>query len=857
MGNGKEGARPANAMPDIDKLFEKADKYLQRQKFESALETFLEIYKYQPNDEEVLLNLGDLCLRCNRIAESARYQSQLADLYIKKNDLTKAVATCRKVLKSTPHDVSTLMKLGGLFEKGHKDGEALEAYREAAAVHRAAGAEAQVLDCLQRIARLDPNSLNAHLEAGEQAAKMRQPTVAAGAFLQAAQLALKSGQEDRWAELVERAHLLDPAHEGASIAAAELFLKRKQGAEAVKLLEPIQAAKPDDLNLLQLLAAGYLQTKDFGKAQPLCWKLYQARPEAVDLIVNLAEGLAQSGQTDSALNLLNQIKPRLFQQGKRDDFLRIIETIYSADESNLPVLEMLTGLYNDLNKEDGLRRSLARLFSLYVAAEQYEKAADTLERIIDVDPYGAGHYDRLLTLEGHIDRIWYDNISSRLQPPSSARPAATAAGKTEAGGKEGLDDLIIEAEMYQQYQLEGKLRETLDKVNRLYPGAERHKARLRDLYSAAGFTPSGGGSEASPPPSEAVASRAEASPPPAQSSLEGLKKISEITGNIYRESTPQGVMQVTVNEIGRTLNASRCWGALGSPDRPPSLTVEYCSPAASSSDASAVLEVSAALMRQAPGKPDGWMMDDVSRFPVLAAAMAHVQQLGIKSLLGLPLMDRDQPAGLILVEQCDRARAWTPNEVLLLQTLATQVVIAVNNSRLRRLVRSIAGTDQSTALLPRSSYLDCLLSEAGRAKELSKPLSVCLLEPVNPTALVRALGDAGLQRYLQQVAKILQSNLRQNDIAVRYSPWAVAIVLPDTPLPQGGLAVEKLRRAVSQLKLDGAPAQNLCGAVCEVPLGLSFDPVDGVTEVINRLELVMEQVQKEGGQRVLISAFKG
>jgi len=99
--------------------------------------------------------------------------------------------------------------------------------------------------------------------------------------------------------------------------------------------------------------------------------------------------------------------------------------------------------------------------------------------------------------------------------------------------------------------------------------------------------------------------------------------------------------------------------------------------------------------------------------------------------------------------------------------------------------------------------------------------------------------------------------LRQNDIAIRYSPWAVAIILPDTPLPQGGLAVEKLRRAISQLKLDGAPAQNLCGAVCEVPLGLTFDPVDGITEVINRLESVMEQVHKEGGQRIFISAFKG
>ena len=32
-------------MPDVDKLFEKAEKYRQKQKFDSALETYLEINK--------------------------------------------------------------------------------------------------------------------------------------------------------------------------------------------------------------------------------------------------------------------------------------------------------------------------------------------------------------------------------------------------------------------------------------------------------------------------------------------------------------------------------------------------------------------------------------------------------------------------------------------------------------------------------------------------------------------------------------------------------------------------------------------------------------------------------------------
>src|SRR5437773_1342566 len=154
--------------------------------------------------------------------------------------------------------------------------------------------------------------------------------------------------------------------------------------------------------------------------------------------------------------------------------------------------------------------------------------------------------------------------------------------------------------------------------------------------------------------------------------------------------------------------------------------------------------------------------------------MPDIQNLGIKSLLGLPLMDKDQPVGLLLIEQCDRTRAWTQGEGVLVTTLGTQVVIAVNNTKMRRLVRSMAPPDEETGLLPRSAYIDCLLAEAERAKVQAHSLSVCLVEPENPAALVKTLGDTGAQKYYQQISKVLQSNLRQNDIAIRYSPCSIA-----------------------------------------------------------------------------------
>ncbi len=224
-----------------------------------------------------------------------------------------------------------------------------------------------------------------------------------------------------------------------------------------------------------------------------------------------------------------KLKERLRNPQERNEFLNIIEKLYEMDESNLEVLEVLAALYNEMNKDDGLRRSLSRLFNLYLASEKYQKAADTLERILDVDPYGAGHHDRLLNLEGHIDSIWYSNILSRTEPPSSTRtsPAMNlAAAATEEA--ESLEDSLVEGETYHQYQLTARLGVDRGKsLNRLFPGAEEKNQRVHDLYEAAEYTPKFKAPAAAP---VAPTPRPDAISPGVASfqSLEDLRKISEI-----------------------------------------------------------------------------------------------------------------------------------------------------------------------------------------------------------------------------------------------------------------------------------------------------------------------------------------
>jgi tetratricopeptide (TPR) repeat protein/GGDEF domain-containing protein len=842
-------------MANANKLFQNAEKLLLKQKFDAAFEIFLKLFEGEPGNEAVLLNLADLSLRLERKDDFLRFNRLLADLYIARKVGAKAIATCRKILKAAPREAPTLAKLGHLLKQSQKTDEAIDAFRQAAAAYRRDGDAAQALECLKHLVDMEPDNLEAQVELAQAARETGQPAMGASALMKAAEIARTNGMEERWAELAMHAHQLDPSNRAACVAAAEICLTGDRTREAVALLEPISGEDPDDVNMLALLGRAYLSLHEYAKAEPLCLKLLSNRPETIGLTEQLIRGLLSNGDTSRALGLLESIKEQMYLQiGKRGEFLALAEQIYHADENNLEVLELLPPLYNELNRESNLRVALARLFNLYLASEQYDKAAETLESIVDVDPYGAAHADRLLNLEGHIDAVWYKNIAGRISVPGMGHGIAPGLSdkqdrEPEPGTPSTLDELIVEAEMYHRYNLTLKLEGVLQRIDRHYPGAHLDNKSLSELYEMAGFEPapfersSDAGSSPSEGPTEVVP-------------LQELGQISSITALIHRQGTPEHVLNAAAEQLGRLVDASRCWIAAGPSGSTP-LTGEYIAPGLAPSDPETALMVCSFLTEASAIDPEGWTVDHVPSVKQLEPIAPQLLHMGINSFVAVPLMDKGQKTGLLLLEQCQTPRRWTDGEKVLARTVASQVAIALNSTRLRRLVRSLAGTDLSTGLLPRSAYLDCLLAEAGRAKEQLKPLSVCLMEPSAAATVSRRFSNAKIQSYIQQVGNAVSSHVRQNDIAIRYGPYTIALCLPDTPLAHSRILLEKLQSQLRQVRITAGVSLALSAVASEPFLGQGFDAVDAVTEVINRLEGSMEALRNQPEARILLSTFGG
>ena len=192
---------------------------------------------------------------------------------------------------------------------------------------------------------------------------------------------------------------------------------------------------------------------------------------------------------------------------------------------------------------------------------------------------------------------------------------------------------------------------------------------------------------------------------------------------------------------------------------------------------------------------------DAPAAPELEEIREVLVELGITSLLALPLSDGQDQMGVLLLAQ-NTARGWHSADVVVLKTISEQIVIALTNAGLRRLVKSLSVTDEQSGLLKRASYIDLLMAETRRAAQQSTPVTVTLMQFGKSAAMLKEHGEKAVEAAMQQIGQLFAANIRQNDLAFRYGKTTIALVLGETGEKEAVMAIEKLRKLLAEVKLS-------------------------------------------------------
>lgn len=845
-------------MADISKRLEKAEKYLQRSKPEAALEEYLDILADEPRNIQVLQAAADLCLLLDRRAQAVDLFSALLEQEFAAGESAKGSVTYKKLCKITTPTPMQTFHYAQLTEKRDRK-EALDAYITALQGFERQKKDKQALAACKRIVEISPTIENLQLTA-DKASALGEGKTAASNFVQ---LGLLQDQESPGSgfQSYERAYSFDQLNFQAIYLYGRGLFSRNAVKECLAVLEPVVTRVKGLPELRELYAHALMAAKRPAEAEPFTWEAFEKDPQQMEEVASLVGVYLDINDTRGAMELAKRLETHETAAGRRREFITSMYEMSDRRQATLGFTEYLVKLFDTANREHEYSHTLLKLFQLYYSAGKYGQAGETLDRAAELDPYEPGHAKRLEMLRGRIDDHAFSRIANRFHrtdnkpEPLPAVPAPEPVTSTPARESEPtvLEDFILQAEIYLQYGMRSKALERLERLNKLFPREEQKNDKLRNLYISAGFTPvyevaAAVARAADPVPAQENTARAP-SPSPAyeENAVDNFARVTEITRNIYRQANVKSVLFTAVNDIGRHFNASRCVAGLCTIGKPPSAALEYCAPGIKQSDVMAIVKLIGLTQQLAVNGPVTISNAKASR--ELAPAAEHIHALNIESLLAVSLLDSGEQSGILILEQTS-PRQWQQTDVVVLKTIAEQMVLAVSNVRLRTLMKTLAVTDEKSGLLKRPSYLDVLLSEVRRSLQQKIPLTLMLLHFGKASAMVKEIGEAPVESMMQQIGQSLASHIRQNDVAIRYDLTTIALVLSDTTEKNAFLVVDKMRKVLGPTKIPGTErTPPISAGIAEAVLLERFDAVDMVTEVINRVESALEIARAEGGNK--------
>ena len=836
---------------EISKRVERAEKLLQKGKTDSALEEYLQILAGDPTNDSICQMAADLSLSLQRIPEAVSLLGAMFERQIQAGDATRASLTYKKLARFANPTWEQKVRFGELLENNNRK-LAVETYEDAFEEVSKQGRKQESLSVLQRILKLDSSEKNL-IRLGELSSELGDGKGAAAAFLRISEMTRASGGNS--APWMERAYAEDPTDPQIALAYSKGLIEQGQVGAAIFVLEPLVNAGSAPQDIRDSYGKALLAANRLNDAEPILWQLFEENPSRTQEVARLIGLLIDSNQDADAVTLARKLEQYQRRKGDRRAFLSLMQEIVGAHRPSVDMLEFMSEQFNSSNRETDYCQTLLKLFDLHCSMGKYDKAAESLDRAAEVDAYEPGHTKRLEMLRGKIDENRFKVIASRFTSMADST-AVSVRAEEKLLGAAALQDLMLQAEILVQYGMRAKALERLQRIQQLFPHEEERNPALQQLYLSVGLIPHYPGSEPpiGVPAPASLPAPAAAAAHSAAADVSGFARVADITRKLYRQSNAEAVMSTAANEIGAQWKVDRCVVAMRKAGQRPTSTKEFCSSGSEPAEAGALEKVVSTAHEAVIRHGSMLAVTNVYSSPELADVRDACGQLGMASLLILPLADGTEHAGVLLLAQ-NTTHVWSPNDVLVLKTICDQILIALNNAGLRRLVKSLSVTDERSGLLKRASYLDLLMAETRRNTQQSTSLSILLLQFGEKGAMLKEYGEAAIEALMQQIGQLFAANIRQNDLAFRYEATSIAIVLGETTEKEGILAAEKLQRLVAQIHLpEKEEPVRFNAGLAEAVVRSGYDPVDIVTEVVNRAEQAVHLSIAQGPGKVIVLA---
>ena len=167
-----------------------------------------------------------------------------------------------------------------------------------------------------------------------------------------------------------------------------------------------------------------------------------------------------------------------------------------------------------------------------------------------------------------------------------------------------------------------------------------------------------------------------------------------------------------------------------------------------------------------------------------------------RAVLCIPITWGESLLGVLNIESRNE-NAFSPQDVLILNTLADLLATALHNAFVFQKLQQQSITDGLTGIKTRRFFWESLSAEWKRASRSGRPFSVVLIDLDKFKEVNDTMGHFEGDLVLARVGRLLEQKSRQSNVVARYGGDEFIVLMPDTGPDQAQVLAERLRQWIA------------------------------------------------------------
>lgn len=215
-----------------------------------------------------------------------------------------------------------------------------------------------------------------------------------------------------------------------------------------------------------------------------------------------------------------------------------------------------------------------------------------------------------------------------------------------------------------------------------------------------------------------------------------------------------------------------------------------------------------------------------------------------RAILCIPIIYGEMLLGVLNIESRNES-AFTPQDVLILNTLADLLATALHNAFVFQKLQQQSITDGLTGIKTRRFFWEALSAEWKRASRSGRPFSVVLIDLDKFKEVNDTMGHFEGDLVLARVGRLLEQKSRQSNVVARYGGDEFIVLMPETGPDQAAVLAERLRQWLAADPM--LSEHNITGS-----FGVASFPTHGfsIEDVIRVADAGMYVSKRSGGNMV-------